>query len=242
MGVVETAATQIGYHERPGNDTKYGREFGLNRASWCAIFVWWVYMKALGIDLRRLITPGWASVDTAWRAGARYRTKSPQPGDIVVYHFPREHAGGNHMGIFERDLGGSIVAIEGNTGGSDTHGGGVLRRTRSKSLVLGYLHIPHAAPAPTPAGDGGALARVAAAMRTIVGLAPNEIRQGPEVLLMKTLLNQKYGTQLDPPLDLTDDTLDARTQLVLMAFKARWGLSNPTAPACAADTWKVLAS
>ena len=140
---VDTARTQLGYREGPHNSTKYGKLFRLDHVSWCAIFVWWVYLAAYNVDLRKTLTKSMASVDAVWRAGKSrgISTTHPQPGDIVINHFPGEHSGGNHTGIFVADAGRSIIAIEGNTGSNDTNGGGVLQRTRSKSLVLGYLHV-----------------------------------------------------------------------------------------------------
>lgn len=152
MTPLEVAAGEVGYREGPNNATKYGQAFGLDHVSWCAIFVWWCHWRALGIDLRKVVTPSFASVDAAWRAGKAkgMATTRPQPGDMVIFHFPGEHAGGNHTGLFVADAGSSILTIEGNTGANNTNGGGVMRRTRPKSLVLGYLHLVDAAAPPEP--------------------------------------------------------------------------------------------
>lgn len=182
--VVDTASTQIGVHESPpgSNQQKYGAEYGLNGYAWCAMFVWWCYLKALGVDLRKVISDHMASVDAMWRAGVLkgLNTSHPVADDIVIFHFPGEHAGGNHTGIFVKDNGnGTITTIEGNTSSaSDTNGGEVARRTRSKSLVLGYLHpvnrpltvAPAAAPA-APAVDYRKLA--AAQLVNEMGAQPN---------------------------------------------------------------------
>jgi len=61
---------------------------------------------------------------------------TPKPRDIIIYNF-------GHTGIVESAAAGTITAIEGNTSpgdkGSQDNGGGVFRRTRSKSLVKAYI-------------------------------------------------------------------------------------------------------
>ena len=60
----------------------------------------------------------------------------PRPGDIIIYNF-------GHTGIVESAGGSTITAIEGNTSageaGSQSNGGGVFRRKRSKTLVTAYI-------------------------------------------------------------------------------------------------------
>jgi hypothetical protein len=61
---------------------------------------------------------------------------APRPGDIIIYNF-------GHTGIVESVAGSTITAIEGNTSageaGSQSNGGGVFRRKRSKTLVTAYI-------------------------------------------------------------------------------------------------------
>jgi hypothetical protein len=44
--VVRVATSQLGYHERGDNLTKYGAWYGLNGQPWCGMFVSWVFAKA----------------------------------------------------------------------------------------------------------------------------------------------------------------------------------------------------
>lgn len=154
------AATQIGTHEDPAgsNRTPYGRWYGLNGVSWCSIFVAWC-LDQVGIDARRLVSPDFAGCTPAlagWRRiGRDVPVSQLQPGDVVYYHFAGEHAGANHTGIVESVGPRSIIAIEGNTsgGGSQAHGGIVMRRERAKSLIVGAGRPPWtttAPPAPVP--------------------------------------------------------------------------------------------
>ena len=154
-------------------------------------------------------------------------------------------SGVNHVVMFAGDGRTTMEAANHRVGCGhfSVTSGGRLRFTQA-ALIPGVYYpevsgVPPASPAPNPLAE---LARqIEHARTTIVGFAPNEIHAGPEVTTMQMLLNAKYGTQLQPPLELTG-VLDARTQLVLINFKTRWGRSNPGVASCAADTWEVLAS
>lgn len=153
MTALSWAQGQIGTKERPAGSNKqpYGKDYGENGVSWCLIFQWDAEIQGEGVDMRKTVTPNCAGVDGFWHAAqARgLAVTDPEPDDIAIYHFPGEHAGGNHCGRVESVGGSSIVAIEGNTSsGSDTNGGEVMRRTRPKSLVLGYVRPNHPAPGP----------------------------------------------------------------------------------------------
>ena len=41
--VVDVARAEVGYQEGPNNDSKYGKWYGLNNQSWCAMFVSWCF-------------------------------------------------------------------------------------------------------------------------------------------------------------------------------------------------------
>ena len=60
----------------------------------------------------------------------------PVPGDIILYNF-------GHTGILESAGEETVTAIEGNTSageaGSQSDGGGVFRRTRSRKLVTAFI-------------------------------------------------------------------------------------------------------
>ncbi|ASU35967.1 hypothetical protein [Mucilaginibacter xinganensis] len=86
--IIDVEASQVETKESPAgsNCTKYGDWFGLNGQKWCAIFVSWVYTKALHqlgyIDMPK----GYAG----YQAGYEHRkklellTENPQMGDIVL--------------------------------------------------------------------------------------------------------------------------------------------------------------
>lgn len=138
VGIVETAAAEIGYREGPNNDTKYGAWYGMNNNPWCMMFVSWCAHKAgIGTD----IIPKLAYVPYAvdfFRAQGRYRDKGyvPHPGDIVFF------GSSSHVGIVEKIAGDMLYSIEGNTSasGNTVNGDGVYRRSRrlSDSWIMGY--------------------------------------------------------------------------------------------------------
>jgi hypothetical protein len=74
-----------------------------------------------------------------------------QPGDFVLFKFPGvSNASADHIGILtSAPSGGYVNTVEGNTssglGGSQNNGDGVWARTRSTSLVAGYVHPPYPA-------------------------------------------------------------------------------------------------
>lgn len=145
--ILTTATREIGYTESPrgSNRTKFGAWYGMNGQPWCSIFVAWVFGQQ-GVDLRRLVTPGYASCEMAL---VGYRAKrwtiapsAAGPGDVVFFQFDRD-AASDHTGIVQSVGGGKLVTIEGNTGHrNNTNGGAVMRRDRSWSQVSGVARVP----------------------------------------------------------------------------------------------------
>jgi surface antigen len=139
---LNVARSQLGYREMAGNRNKFGRWYGMDRVSWCDIFVSWVGVMSNARDIvgKAAYTPahaGWFQREGRWG-------HTPRRGALAFFHWPNSGVDGiEHVGIVEsvrRD--GRIVTIEGNTSsgssGSQSHGGGVYRRVRSTSLVVGY--------------------------------------------------------------------------------------------------------
>jgi len=135
--ILEVARGELGSTESPAgsNRTKYGAWYGLDGYPWCMMFVQWCFAQA-GRTLP--YKTGSCSALLEWYRKNRLEciVMEPQPRDIVIYHF-------GHTGIVEGASGGMITVIEGNTSpgnkGSQDNGGGVFRRTRSKSLAAAYI-------------------------------------------------------------------------------------------------------
>ena len=135
--VLKIAAGELGNTESPANSnrTKYGKWYGLDGQPWCMMFVQWCFNQA-GLTLPHR-TANCSDMLSWYRTYAPERIVAmPQPRDIIIYNF-------GHTGIVESAAATTVTAIEGNTSagdsGSQSNGGGVFRRTRSKSLVTAYI-------------------------------------------------------------------------------------------------------
>lgn len=144
--VLQVARRQIGTKETGVNINKYGKWYGMDRQPWCAMFVSYCFDNAgltfkfpknLGTSKGFAYCPfgvQWFKDKGRWHPN----TETPHPGDVVFYLFKGRVS--DHVGIVEKVLGnGQIQAIEGNTStSSNDNGGTVMRRTRTRSLILGY--------------------------------------------------------------------------------------------------------
>lgn len=135
--VLKIAAGELGTTERPANSnrTKYGAWYGLDGNPWCMMFVQWCFAQA-GLTLPHR-TASCSDMLSWYRKYHPERVVTvPQPRDIIIYNF-------GHTGIVESVAASTITAIEGNTSageaGSQSNGGGVFRRKRSKTLVTAYI-------------------------------------------------------------------------------------------------------
>lgn len=135
--VLKIAAGELGITEFPANSnrTKYGAWYGLDGQPWCMMFVQWCFHQA-GLALQHRSASCSDMLSWYRKYAPEKVTSTPQPRDIIIYNF-------GHTGIVESVASGTITAIEGNTSagdsGSQSNGGGVFRRVRSKSLVTAYI-------------------------------------------------------------------------------------------------------
>lgn len=127
------------------------------RVPYCNLFVSWVFAKAglgetIGVSGRKVYAYTPAHYTYFRNQSRLVPIREAQPGDIVFFDW---HRGGDivdHVGIVEANLGaGRLRTIEGNTSagiiGSQTHGGGVYRRTRRngiKAIARPKWRINHA--------------------------------------------------------------------------------------------------
>jgi hypothetical protein len=167
--VLQIARGELGTTENPpgSNRQKYGAAYGMNGVAWCAEFVWWAFTQAgdSGLIPKTAYTPTFAD----WFRGRRQWGTAPRVGAVVFYDFPGDGVNRiSHTGIVEAVNGdGSIVAIEGNTssgtGGSQTNGGIVARRTRRTGIVgygyPAYSGAPATTAPPVSPAAGGTLLR-----------------------------------------------------------------------------------
>lgn len=136
------ARKQLGICENPPSSNNvryntwyYGREVMGSAYPWCMVFVQWCFDQA---ERKLPYTTASCSALLNWYRKNRPEciVTVPRPGDIIIYNF-------GHTGIVESVRGSTITAIEGNTSageaGSQSNGGGVFRRKRSRTLVTAYI-------------------------------------------------------------------------------------------------------
>lgn len=112
---------------------------------WCACFATEAAMHGGAPKLRN----GYCPAILAGVAGFE-RVSSPRPGDFALFKFPGvSSATADHIGIVESVTASTVTCVEGNTSpttaGSQNNGGGVYLKTRSRSLVAGWIRPPYPA-------------------------------------------------------------------------------------------------
>lgn len=134
---IEVAKGELGVIEGPkNNQTKYGKEFGVNFLPWCGSFVNWCAKKA-GVKIPNTIsTLAGASAFKRAKAWIPADKGTPQPGDIAYFDFPEDGINHiSHVGIVIAVKGNNVVTIEGNTSpsqkGSQRNGGMVAKKVRA---------------------------------------------------------------------------------------------------------------
>ena len=139
---LQIAAGELGVTEKPANSNNvkyntwfYGRAVSGSAYPWCMAFVQWCFQQA-GQRLPYVTASCSALLNWYKSNQPKCVVTAPRSGDIVIYNF-------GHTGIVESVAASAITAIEGNTSagdsGSQSNGGGVFRRVRSKTLVTAYI-------------------------------------------------------------------------------------------------------
>jgi len=150
---LDKARSQLGVKESPpnSNQTKYCDWYGMT-GPWCAMFNTWCDQlggkpsKSFAAGSRYAYVPYLVADARNGRYGLSV-TSSPKPGDIVCYDWQggSSNEGFDHTGIFEGWVAGSnsqFTAIEGNTSiDSNSDGGEVMRRTRSKGAGVVFIRV-----------------------------------------------------------------------------------------------------
>lgn len=147
MDIVSVAAAEIGYRNKRSDKelysktsnilddyngyTKYGKEYGLNPAAWCAMFVWWVLEKC-GIEyIKSAWVPDW---EARAKSDGMWKTSDPKSGDIVIF------GKSEHIGIVESVSDNLVVTIEGNA-----DNGRVARNSyyKTSNYLRGYINMSY---------------------------------------------------------------------------------------------------
>lgn len=154
--VLSCAVSQIGQGNDPDGSNKYSLWYWGYRstAPWCAVFITWCFNEVGILDrLNGLTNKAGCEPWRRWAVSKGIFGTTPKPGAIVLYDWnPKTGDGADHIGIVESVTGNGIIAIEGNTSvsGSQSNGGKVLRKTRYRSDIMGYVYVDTRAKRPTP--------------------------------------------------------------------------------------------
>lgn len=137
--LISIAKAEIGVKENPPNSNcvkyntwLYGRNVSGPEYPWCAAFVSWCFRNAQNL------CPKTASCLNMlqWFETRGQIVKTPQPGDIVFFHYSTNTRRTNHVGIVVGVDGKIIITVEGNTSvSSNDNGGCVMERRRNKNIV-----------------------------------------------------------------------------------------------------------
>ena len=139
--IVGVALTQVGYKEKPTNDTLYGDWYSLTHDEWCAMFVSWCARQA---EIPQSVLPKAArahpnAFQIPYKHGSTY---TPQPGDL----FFTERL--SHVGIVWYVDGDYFYTIEGNTNPdsyydpNDYSGNAYFVAIRKRTIRQYYFGIP----------------------------------------------------------------------------------------------------
>ncbi len=156
--VLAIAFQENNYVEKPENDTKYGKQLGINPAQWCYLFVRWCFAEAG----HPKAIPGGAYTPAAvegFKTKFQWHTKGkPKPGDVLFFDIPNDGVDRiSHAGLFVKETAdGKWITIEGNTSptatGSQRNGGQVAIKKRPPEWIVGWGR-PKYSPAETPIVD-----------------------------------------------------------------------------------------
>lgn len=108
--IIDRARSQIGYHEGPGNQNKYGPT-----GYWCSNFATWVWQKS-GVHIRILPFTGDVYEWGRQHGLAYHSLDKARPGDVLLFGTgPQSPSTSTHIGIVESVHGGQVTLIEGNS-------------------------------------------------------------------------------------------------------------------------------
>jgi hypothetical protein len=150
LGVLANAQSHIGVAEKPPGSnegtpypSKWEENFGMNGVSWCGCFAGSMILAAGGHVTSRVAYCPYIRQDAEAKVnGFDLWTPDHQdgvkPGWLVLYCWDSTGLP-EHVGVVESIGGDSLVAVEGNTSGTNPSDGGmVARMTRPYEFVVGY--------------------------------------------------------------------------------------------------------
>ncbi|MPZ85432.1 MAG: CHAP domain-containing protein [Actinophytocola sp.] len=131
--IKKIARGQLGYHEGPGNQNKYGPT-----GAWCSNFATWVWKKS-GVDIGILPFTGdvyhWGQEHGL--AYGKHNLDAARPGDVLLFGTgPESTQTSTHIGIVESVHGDKVTLVEGNSSDKVQR----VTHTLSSSTFYGGVH------------------------------------------------------------------------------------------------------
>ena len=155
---VRWALSKVGLTERPAGSnqgpgiTQWQEEAGYpgGGVSWCQCFADQVAKQGSNGRIKPIwfggYTVGVVNQATRGEHGLkRIHLGEARPGDWIYLSFGESSDFCDHVEVFLSDNGDSVNTIGGNTSASDgsqSNGGGVFKKTRSKGLIVATVHVP----------------------------------------------------------------------------------------------------
>lgn len=155
--IISTALGEVGYVEKASNAFLYDKTANAGDANytkywaeikpeyqgqpWCAAFVSWVFMEALGKQTAEKLLKHFPYVYVPTIANLFERHANPKRGDIVCFYRNSEFV---HTGIVISVSGDRFETVEGNTSGGSSvisNGGGVCRKAYYNSKLPGTKFV-----------------------------------------------------------------------------------------------------
>lgn len=152
-----TASQVVTYAKKYVRSAKYGSPnaftkwygFGNQAVAWCAIFVYYCLAHCGGANLmagckNKAYCPtiwNWAKA----KGYAHSSSSTAKMGDLVLFDWQKDGVC-DHIGFVIKDLGnGKVQTVEGNTSNTSNGNGGCVQiRTRTKSVIKGFIRLPYA--------------------------------------------------------------------------------------------------
>lgn len=151
-----TAKKVINYAKKFVRSARYGSPnlftkwfYGNNTtAPWCAIFVYYCLAHTGGKELMSgCKNKAYCPSIWNWAKAKGYtisKGSKAKYGDLVLFDWQKDGVC-DHIGFILEDNGNTVDTLEGNTSStSNGNGGCVQYRTRSKSVIKGYVRLPYA--------------------------------------------------------------------------------------------------
>ena len=117
-------------------------------APYCAIFVYYCLAHTGGKELMSgCKNKAYCPSIWNWAKAKGYtvsKTSKAKKGDLVLFDWNKDQVC-DHIGFILEDNGGTVKTLEGNTSNTNNSNGGCVQyRTRSKSVIKGYVRLPYA--------------------------------------------------------------------------------------------------